>query len=585
MRLGAAVALAAGLAGAPIGGNAQSPDRRAPLEAGISFTAPDGAPLARITPGQPFRVELSLTSITGSLPRALRPMAWIRPVALSDLPCTETAAAYRATGRGSAGTVDLNGLVFGILTQDEALTILDPERSVGTANLVSAQRFDEAPAAMIADEVAGRFILSLPQSGRVVAVAPMGPVQDLAMGLAQPDALAPHPFGGVWVLEKGSGDVLIVGDKGVTARLPLNARAIAVAGNRLAVLALDQVALLDPQGTALIRQAGQAAAVAASASDQGAALLWLTGDRLRIAWADAPDAPLEIPLHRRHDRLAVSPDGRFAFAFGGGAEVSVVDLSLSRVVQVVGHASPVAEVAFLSGAAFLRTGDGAMAGIMDLRMIKPGAQPVVGQFALGATSAPDPGAALLAPMQPEDQMLVVNAPGFTGFVLDTSHGTSGKPPMEAIPLRGGIPHIVRALDRGLRRSMAQASGTERFTTAARLPMAAEYEIVVSAGIGEASFCAPVPVDAPPPAPAALPGTALAERTAAGWQLLLRDGAGKPFAGHSGRLTVTSLIGNWRGRMDFQTNAEGRTAAYALPPPPLAILIESDGPGFAPLVME
>ena len=88
-----------------------------------------------------------------------------------------------------------------------------------------------------------------------------------------------------------------------------------------------------------------------------------------------------------------------------------------------------------------------------------------------------------------------------------------------------------------------------------------------------------------PIAAALPGTALAQRTAAGWQLLLRDGAGKPFAGHSGRLTVTSLIGNWRGRMDFQTNAEGRTAAYALPPPPLAILIESDGPGFAPLVME
>ena len=554
--------------------------RRAALQATVRFTDLDGAGLDKVAPLLPFRVEVTLTSRSGALPRGLRPMAWIRPVALSDLPCTEAAAAFRATGRGSAGTVDLNGLLIGVLTEDDALTMLDPERNLGTANLVSAARLPERPAAMIVDDRTGQFVLSLPGAGEVRGVPPLGAPVVLASGLAAPGALAARPQGGAWVIE-GDGDLLALGD-GAPRLLAQGVRAMQAAGDRLAVLTADAVLLLDADGRALIRHpAAHTAAVAALASADGRALLWLEGTTLALSWEDAPAQIIRIPLGRGHDGLAVSAAGRYAFAFGGGTEVSVVDLALGRVVQVVGSASPVVEIAFLREAAVMRTADGTLAGVMDLRMIHPGSEAVVGQFTLGAGAAPSAGAVLLAPLETEDQMLAVHAAGFTGFVLNATHGTSGKPPMEAMALRGGIPRIVRALDRGLREA---APG--RFTTLARLPMAAPYELVVSAGVGEASFCAPVPMDLPPPDPRALPGTVLPEAGEDGIRLRLSDGAGHPLAGARGDLLVTALMGNWRDRISFQTDAEGRTlASYRLPKPPLAIVVESGEGRFQPLIME
>ncbi len=569
------------LAGAAPGQQAE-PDtsRRAALAAAVRFTDPQGAALDRVLPRQPFRVEVTLTSRTGALPRGVRPMAWIRPVALSDLPCTEAAAAFRATGRGSTGSVDLNGLLIGVLTEDDALTMLDPERNLGTANLIGATRLPERPAAMIADARAGQFLASLPRAGQVMALPPMADPVVLAAGLDAPGVLAARPQGGAWVIA-GNGDLLVLG-AGPPRRLLQGARAMQGAGDRLAVLTADAALLLDPDGKVLIRHPAPAvAAVAALGGETGRALLWLDGDGVRLSWEDAADRVIRIPLGRRHDGLAVSPAGRYAFAFGGGAEMSVIDLALGRVVQVVGSASPVAEIAFLRDAAVMRTRDGALAGIMDLRMIHPGGEAVVGQFALGSGPPPSEGAALLALLDPEDQVLAVHAAGFTGFVLNATHGTSGKPPMEAIPLRGGIPRIVRALDRGLRET---APG--RFVTPARLPMAARYELVVSAGLGEASFCAPVPMDLPPPDPAALPGRLTAETGPDGIRLRLSDGAGAPVAQAHGDLLVTALTGNWRDRIGFQTGADGRTlASYQFPQPPLAIVVESHEGRFQPLIME
>lgn len=554
--------------------------RRAALRADVSFTDAGGAGLDRITPLQPFRVEITLTSMTGALPRGLRPMAWIRPVAASDLPCTEAAAAFRATGRGSAGAVDLNGLLLGVLTEDDALTMLDPERNLGTANLISAERFPERPAAMVADERRSQFIISLPKAGQVLALPPMGDPVILASGLDAPGALASHPLGGAWVIE-GDGDLLALGGER-PLRLRLGARVMQASGDRLAVLTGDAALLLDPLGATLIKHpAPKGRAVAALAGEHGRALFWLDADGLSLAWEDAPGHITRIPLGRAHDGIAVSPAGRYAFAFGGGPAVSVVDLALGRVVQVVGNASPVVEIAFLGDAAVMRTQDGTQAGIMDLRMIKPGAEAVIGQFNLGTGPPPSDGAALLAPLLPEDQMLAVHAAGFTGFVLNATHGTSGKPPMEAIPLRGGTPRIVRALDRGLREG---APG--QFTTTARLALPARYELVVSAGVGEASFCAPIPMDLPMPDPKSLPGTLVPEASDNGIRLRLSDGAGAPFAEGQGHLLVTSLMGNWRDRVRFQTGADGRTlTAYQFPNPPLAIVVESDQGRFQPLIME
>ena len=113
-------------------------------------------------------------------------------------------------------------------------------------------------------------------------------------------------------------------------------------------------------------------------------------------------------------------------------------------------------------------------------------------------------------------MLAVHADSYTGFVIDARNAVTGKPPMEAMRLRGGIPQIVRALDRSLRQI---APG--RFVAAARLPREGEWEIVVSVGVGQLAFCAALPTPPAPSKPADQPGAIdhlqVAERRAASFR--------------------------------------------------------------------
>lgn len=131
---------------AALAGPAAAQDLKPPLAAQVRYTGADGGDLAQVRPGQPFNVVLDFTAQVGSVPADLQPMGWLRERGPGDLPCGETAAAYRATGRAAIGSVDLNGVVLGMAARDGAFTVLDPQRALGTANLLAARRFDLPPA-------------------------------------------------------------------------------------------------------------------------------------------------------------------------------------------------------------------------------------------------------------------------------------------------------------------------------------------------------------------------------------------------------------------------------------------------------
>ena len=536
---------------------------RAPLTAEVRFTGPDGTTLDQILPDDPFEVQLDIRSAMGAVPTDLQPMAWLRDRSPTDLPCGETAAAYRAAGRAAIGSVDLNGVALGVAMRDGSVTILDPERALGTANLLAARRFDPPPSGLVADSVAGRFLISLPNAdartrGQVLALSPYGQTQVLADHLDQPKDLVASVSDGAWVLEAGSGDVLRLGTKGIRHRLPLAARQITGdAGTgpatRLAVLGQDRLHVIRDDGSEVLAVDAPMAIAAALTGD---AAMWLTPKALHVVWLDAPTQSATIPLPGDFDRIAASPEGRMVFLFAQQRTgFAVADLALSRVAQGADTDSPIAEVAFLPDTAMLRLADQSSVGVMDLREISAGTEAVVGRVMIGP---PRPeveavSATLLAPLLPEPAILAVHADSFSGFVLDGRHAVSGKPPMEAMRLRGGIPQIVRALDRNLRQT---APG--RFVTAARLPRAGNWELVVSVGVGQLAFCAPVPTPAASGDPTA-PGQLSAQATEDGrmrLRFLAADGA--PAAGLSGTLELAALTGNWRARQSFLTGEDGLT---------------------------
>lgn len=567
-------------------GPAHAKDLKPPLTAQVRFTAPGGADLAQVEPGQPFDVVLEFTAQVGSVPGDLAPMAWLRERGPSDLPCGETAAAYRATGRASIGSVDLNGVVLGVAARDGAFTVLDPQRALGTANLLAARRLGEIPAAVAADPSSGHFLISLPGAGQVLAMASYGQVQVLAEGLDRPGALVPAASGGAWLHEEGTGDVLRPG-RGL--RLDLDAAAIAGDGGtepsqRLAVLSGGRLLVIGDDGVQALSVPAPGATAIGLNRD---AALWLGPDALHVLWLDAPDHAQTIPLPGHFDRMAVSPEGRMVFVHARERTgFAVVDLAVGRMIQGADTDSPVAEIAFLPGTALLRLADQSAIGVMDLRRTEPGTEAVVGRVAIGP---PQPlgnaeGATLLAPLLPEPALLAVHADSYAGFVLDGRHAVSGKPPMEAMRLRGGIPRIVRALDRGLR-----PTGPGQFTAAARLPRPGAWELVVSTGLGQMAFCAALPTPPAPQDTAGIPGR-IQPQTDAGGGVRLRfiTGDGTPAAGLSGVIDLAALMGNWRIRQSFSTDAAGLTVqSWPLQSRlPLVVTARAGSrAGFAPLVLE
>ena len=561
-------------------------DLKAPLTAQVRFTAPGGAELARIEPGQPFNIDLHFVAQVGSVPGDLAPMGWLRERGPGDLPCGETAAAYRATGRASIGSVDLNGMVLGLAARDGAFTMLDPQRALGTANLLAARRLDGPAASVAADPQSGRFLVSLPAAGQVIAMSPYGQSEVLADGLDRPGVLVPAASGGAWLHEEGTGRVLRLGDD---LRLDLGARAImgdagTEPSRRLAVLAPDRLVVLEDDG----REASSVPAPGAIAIGLNRdAALWLDQNTLHVLWLDAPDQPQAITLPGDFDRMAVSPEGRMVFLHAAGRTGFVVaDLALGRVVQGADTATPVAEVAFLPQTAVMRLADQSTIGVMDLRRIAPDTEAVVGRVAIGPPQPPGASrdALLLAPLLPEPAVLAVHADSYSGFVLDGTHAISGKPPMEALRLRGGIPRIVRALDRRLR-----PTGPGQFSATALLPRPGAWELVVSAGIGQMAFCAALPTKPVPPSLADIPGRIQPQADAQGGvRLRFTTGDGAPAAGLSGMIDLASLMGNWRIRQPFATDAAGLTTQSWTFGPRLPLVITARAgtrAGFAPLVLE
>lgn len=565
--------------------SAAAQEVKPPLTATVRFEDPRGAELTQIAPDQPFRLIVDFAAAVGSVPTDLAPMAWLRQPDENGLSCGETAAAYRATGSAALGSVDLNGPMLAVLSRDNALTVLDPRRSVGTANLVGARRLDSTPADMVADPGSGRWLLSLPSTGELLAVTPFGETETLARGLDRPGALVSAVSGGAWLLEEGSGDVLRP-DRGL--RLALGAQALAgdadrSPSRRLAVLSPGRVRVIRDDGTELLEMPAPDARAIGLNSE---AVLALAPDKLLVGWLDAPEAPPQvIALDGHFDRLAVSPQGRMVYLFAHDRTgFAVVDLALGRVVQGAETSQPVAEIAFLPDTVLLRLADGSQVGVMDLRLIRPGTEAVVGHVTLGpASTQGGAGDRLLVPLLPEPAIMAIHADSYTGFILDGRHAVSGKPPMEALRLRGGIPRLVVALDRGLR-----AQGAGRFAATARLPQAGPWELVISTAIGQAAFCAMLPTPPGAPQPTVLIGQIQSLAASDGRiRLRFRNADGTPAAGIRGKVDLAMLMGNWRMRVPLSTDPQGLSVeSWDLHARlPVVVTAELGASDFAPLLIE
>jgi hypothetical protein len=355
-------------------GGAGAEDLRPAIEATVRFAALDGAPLAEVRPGAPFRIAVTLDNrLGGALPPGLALAGWLRRIVPGDLSCGEAARAFLATGRLPTDAVPLNGPVLAVAAAGGGLTVADPDLDLASANLIGATRFDEAPAALLADPALRQFVAVLSGAGRVVAVEPFGAaLRVLAEGLDRPTAAFAAPDGAVWVLEgAGARRLVRVPPGGPPEELGEGLRGLAGAAHLVATWSAEEVRLRETgTGAARIVQAapGVRAAVPVGAHAGVPALAWIGADGdLSLAWADAPDSPLRLSLPGPARRLEASPDGRWILAHDpDGGPAWLVDLARSRVHQSIAAEAPISEAVFAGRSLFLLLSDQSAVGVVDL---------------------------------------------------------------------------------------------------------------------------------------------------------------------------------------------------------------------------
>ncbi|WP_306131883.1 hypothetical protein [Roseivivax marinus] len=580
----AAALLAAGLA---FGGGAAAQvggDLKPPHVAHVSFEPLEGDG-TQIAPGAAFRIAIDVMNAAGAdAPAGLTLFGWLRRSDPANLPCTEAAESFFRTGRLPVGAVFLNDPLVAMLTEDDALHLVDPEFSLATANILGAVKLASRPGAVAVDPDLRRLLVLLPEEGRVVAVDTAARQSVLAEGLTRPEAVLPVADGGVIALDAGR---LVrrpegpVPDIEARALVPVPGSSEALALGARAITLFDR----DSGAVRLHWDVHASAALPLHGPDGTTGLAAAVGSELLLRYLDAPDAaPLRIPLAAPARALVVSRDGRFVFAHDpAGGPVSVVDLARSRLVQSTGAgATAVSEIVAGDSAAYLMLADQSRVGVLDLVSLARSGHAEFREVPLGAArDAALDGAGYLASLWPDSGVIAVHRESRQGYRLQDFAAMGNAPAMSAIPLRGGVPRAIHVLDRSFREGP-----TGSFRTVTTLPGPGRWELVATTGLGQLSFCAELPVADPGEAtPQA--GRLLAEQADGALQLRVVDGAGAPLE-LRGVLTFAALSGVWRDRAPFRSDATGRARAiYELPPgDPVVLTLEAPGaPSFVPLLVE
>ncbi|WP_416881603.1 hypothetical protein [Marivita sp.] len=471
---------------------------QASLLAELSLHDPVTGAVTVADDGEPVRLRVRLTDpVTGLPPRGVELLGWVRAVAPDNPGCERAAQNYRATRRTPVGSVDLNGILLATFNRDATLSVIDPKLNLYSSNMVAAHRLDMEPGAVAVSPRQMSAYVADPGTGTIAKARLTGPDRTiLAEGL-----------GGIAsMVAVSSGDLWIGDDAGRLARLGPDGRTIdeiIVGAGRLVVQTPldnenDRVAAYVPEGAALLLDGVTGHPVLSTAFSAPITDVTIVGEDGLLAvlknspvaemrYADAPDAPIAIPLGTSFERIATGPDARIALAFTpGDSIVALIDLALGRVVQSLElTGATISEVTFTDNAAFILSHDGGFLGAVDLATVALGKPAILRKIDLGAkTERPGTGDGLLVPLFPSPQVIAVEPRFQTGWLVGEVASTVEMPPMDSIRLRGGVPQSVHVVDRSF-----QEIETGVFETVWAFD-AGERELILTTYSGQLSTCVP-----------------------------------------------------------------------------------------------
>lgn len=563
---------------------AQNANSSASLKVRVSLTDMHDNDISGPTAGQAFNIGVKLTdAVTG---QTMTPdkgiLSWIRPVDEAANTCNAAVQAYRATRRLSPDSVDLNGIVMADLTTEGTLLFVDPKLDLASSNILSAHQLREMPASVLAHPTQRTLYMSQRKLGRIINVGPFAKQYSIfASDLNLPGDLVPTPDGGFWVSEEGTGKLIKYDSSGGK----LQERRF-VAGDIKLRAAEDKIVAFSPNGglevfngntNQLQFKVPNETAVrdaVLSQTEKASVMLSLESDPryVTVRFLDTPNNSTQIPIASPAERLAISDDGRWVIAYGPSVRgLSVIDIATGQLVQGLELEQPVSEVAFTDEDAFLRLADGSALVTLALKSLQRGKEADVGRVPLGAPS-PDQAAnpeGLLVALNGTNSVVAVHPETFAAFIVAGAKGTVNALPQTGVRLRGGIPRLLRVIDRSL---IADRSAVYR--TSALVPQSGTYELVIGTPLQGLASCIPFEVT----------GTTTRQKKAE-VALLPADPAISIYAGKKSvidfqlwdgnqpiqilaplRVRFSSLAFGWRATANGHVSEKGITTEITLPLP-------------------
>lgn len=460
----------------------------------------------RVTPdgGEPVRLRVALKDVaTGRAPRGVDLLGWVRPKDARNPACAKAAQNFRTTRKVPIGSVDLNGILIASQNRDGSVSVVDPKLNLYSSNMVAAHKLEAPPSDMAVDPRHMRALFADPGRGLILGARLTGPDRVVvADDLPGVHSLAVAANGAIWAGDR----------QGVLHHLSAAGRSLEeFALSKGAVLAsrqpdpdMDVIGAFTELGTALMVEGSTGHVLMRTAfsakvndisfiADQGAIAVLSERAEAELRYADAPDAPISIPLGASFAAIETGPDARIAVAFTpGDPVVAILDLALGQVVQSLALTdATVSDVTFTDNAAFLLSHDGGFVGAIDLATVSLGKAAVLRQANLAVkTKRPDGPGRLFLPLLPSPQILAVEPENQTAWLLDEVAASVEMPPMNSIRLRGGVPQRVHMIDRSF-----QEVETGVFETVwAFAP--GDYELVLTTYGARISTCVPFHVRGP-----------------------------------------------------------------------------------------
>jgi hypothetical protein len=370
---------------------------------------------ALLRPGTATALRFAITdTATGAGLQGLHPRAWLRAPLRPGESCDAVTGRLARYGAGPRQALSMDGFRLLVPALDGTLATVDPRLDLATANLVRIDRLGTVPPlALLLDAARGLLWMARAQPPGLARL-------DLATGTdLGPTALTGVP-GSLVALPGGEGAVAVgLDDLGMVARVSADGTAqatasvgwgqvlLAAGAERLVALATGDgaLAVLDPWTLLPLARLALGTPVAALAlvENQDLALAaagqeLLVVDLGRAGGAAQAVVMARVPLGVAADRLAISPDGRWALALDRDRSVlAVVDFARGmRLVHALAFAEGAEELLVAVDTLYVRLREAPAVAILPLGSLETPA-PVVERILMGATPTGAAGLTLLVP--------------------------------------------------------------------------------------------------------------------------------------------------------------------------------------------